>query len=297
MQTRPSLRKAHVILLWLAGILMPPLLQAEVNAVSAIGKVSTVKTVFINGSMQPSGRAILAGELISAQESPAYIALKNGGTVVLTQGAAAVFSKTGNEFCMRVEKGLVAFHFGPGDNIGIETKTHRFVAPKGNSYKTGEIEVGNGLHTRIALSAGNFSAYERSSGMRYSVNPSSADPTTLQMAGKGILTRGRNTLTDDAQNWTENLAGKCVRVGSEQHSIISNTPTRLTLDGAWKLNNGVYDYVIGECSAAAAKPSIKKAPTETKKGMGTGTKAAIGILAGGGAAAGIAAYLASKSGG
>ena len=71
----------------------------------------------------------------------------------------------------------------------------------------------------------------------------------------------------------------------------------MTLDGAWKLNNGVYDYVIGECSAAAAKPSIKKAPTETKKGMGTGTKAAIGILAGGGAAAGIAAYLASKSGG
>jgi hypothetical protein len=278
-------------------IILAPLLQAETNpGVPIVGKIMALRSVSINGSPQPTGRAILSGELISAQDSPAQVALNDGGIVVLTQGSSASFSKTGNELCMHVDKGIIAFRFAPTEKIKIETASHRFIAAKGNGFNTGEIEVGANAQTKIALNMGGFSAYEKSSGMLYQVTASSTTALPQEPPGKGTLTKGRNTLTDDTQNWTQNLASKCVRVGTEQHRILSNTPNRLTLDGAWTLNNGIYDYAITECVAAKSKPSTGT-PAAAQKGMSTGTKAAIGILAGGGAAAGIAVYMATKSGG
>jgi hypothetical protein len=278
-------------------IILAPLLQAETNAgVSIVGKVVSLRSVSINGSPQPTGRAILSGELISAENSPAQISFKSGGNAVLTQGSAATFSKTGNELCMHVNTGIIAFRFASAENVRIETASHRFIAAKGNGFNAGEIEVGANAQTKIALNMGGFSAYEKSSGMLYQVTAASTTALPQELAGKGTLTKGRNTLTDDTQNWTQNLASKCVRVGTEQHRILNNTPNRLTLDSAWTLNNGIYDYAITECVAAKSKPSTGT-PAAAQKGMSTGTKAAIGILAGGGAAAGIAVYMATKSGG
>jgi hypothetical protein len=278
-------------------IIAAPLLQAETNAgLPVVGKVTALRSVSINGSPQPTGRVILSGDLISAEISPAQVALKNGGNVVMTKGSAATFSKSGNELSMHVEKGTVAFRFAPAEKVRIETASHRFIAAKVNSINAGEIEVGADAQAKLSLNTGGFSAYEKSNGMLYQITPSSTTQLPQETSGKGTLTNGRNTLTDDRQNWTQSLANKCVRVGTEQHRIISNTPTRLTLDGAWTLNNGIYDYVVTECVAAKTKSSTS-APPAAQKGMSSGTKAAIGILAGGGAAAGIAVYMATKSGG
>ncbi len=296
MHTGPALKKVLLFIVCVSAILFTPsLLPAETHASMAIGKIASLRSVSVNGAAQPAGRAILAGELIAAQEAPAQISLKNGGSIVLTRGSAAIFEQAGNDIRMNVKNGVVAFRFAPGKSIQIDTPSHRFLVSKPNTLNVGEISVSRDAQTKAAMSSGALFAFEKATGTRYEVASAATPQTPQQIAGKGTLTRGRNTLTDDSRSFSQNLANLCVRVGGEQHKIVSNTANRLVLDGAWTLNNGIYDYEIGECTGAVAKAAPKSTPPPAvvKGGMSKGTKIAIGAIAGG-AAGGIAAYAAGK---
>ncbi len=258
-------------------------LPAETHSGMIVGKIASLRSVSIDGLEQPSGRVVLSGELISANNSPALVTLKDGGDIVLAQGAVARFSKTGNVVSVRADMGTIGFRFLPGREVRIETASHRFASNR-NSLNVGELVLGTESES-LVLKSGSLSAVEKSSGRGFEVTSAASAAASQEVAGRGILTQGRNTLTDESQIWSQSLIGKCVVIGAEQHKIVSINQSRLVVEGKWALNNGIYDYVIADCSGQAGT---------AKHGMSKGTKAAIGILAGGGAA-GAAAYLATRS--
>jgi hypothetical protein len=283
----------RVILYALAILVVSRSLPAETQVGIVVGKIASLRNVSINESAEPTGRVVLSGELVSAKDSPALVTLKDGGDVILTQGAAAVFSRTGNIVSVRADRGTIGFRFLPGREVRLETAS-LLLASNRNSLNTGELVVG-AKSERIMLKSGSLSAVEKSSGREYEVTAATSAQTSQQIAGKGILTQGRNTLTDESQIWPQSLVGKCVIISTEQHKILAVSQTRLTVDGTWALNNGIYDYVITNCAGPASPGAGTGAATEVAKhGMSKGTKVAIGLLAGGGAA-GAGGYLATRS--
>ncbi len=284
-----------ILVTWAACAALP----AETHLAAVIGKVESLHGVSINGSAEPSGRVILSGDIICARYSPVLVTLKTGGKIFLDQGSIASITRDDKALSVRADRGFIGFRFEPREEVRIETASYRFSALNRNSANIGELAVGG--RGEISVTSGGFSAVEKASGREYEIASMAALPVPQAAAGKGTLTRGRNTLTDETQAWTaQSLAGKCIVVGGETHRVTGAvSPTRLTVEGEWSLPNGTYDYVLSDCVQAKKEPPKKPEPQPTqqvpKHGMSKGTKTAIGVLAGGGAA-GVVGYLVSKSG-
>jgi hypothetical protein len=112
----------------------------------------------------------------------------------------------------------------------------------------------------------------------------------LDQFGRGSVARDGRNLTDRSKSWqTNELKGKCVSVGGEQHRILDNARNDLTIEGTWKLATGVYDYSITNCpELPRAAPPIRRASKSPGKAIWIGV---------GGAAAALAAIAGASGGG
>jgi hypothetical protein len=266
-----------LILSMLAVFVVSSVSFAESSNYLPIGKLATPGSVSIGGTSAPTGTVIFSGERITTQESPALVTFLKGSSVVMSQGTSAVFSRSGTSLEIIADRGVIGFHLLPGEEVSIQAGTYRFTASGLDRILAGELALSSNGEAEMSVSSGNFSVINTATGSRFEVSPSSSDVPSQLWFGKGNLTNGRDTLTDPTKNWQANeLKGKRLEVGGEKHKILSNTDTTITIEGAWALATGAYDYGI------------------IKGGISAGTKAAIAVAAGGGGAVGVWAATKSK---
>jgi hypothetical protein len=266
-----------LILSMLAVFVVSSVSFAESSNYLPIGKLATSGSVSIGGTSAPTGTVIFSGERITTQESPALITFLKGSRVVMTEDTSASFSRRGTSLEIIADRGVIGFHLLPGEEVSIQAGTYRFTASGLDRILAGELALSSNGEAEMSVSSGNFSVINTATGSRFEVSPSSGDVPGQLWFGKGNLTNGRDTLTDPTKNWQANeLKGKRLEVGGEKHKILSNTDTTITIEGAWALATGAYEYGI------------------IKGGISAGTKAAIAVAAGGGGAVGVWAATKSK---
>lgn len=264
-----------------------PFSSAEILDSSPIGKLATAGNVSIGGVTAPTGTAVFSGDAVSAGESPALITFREGSTVALAQRAAATFSRTGKRLVVHANEGVIGFNFIPGEDVSIQAGAYQFVASARDRAHTGELTLAADRSVVMSLTSGSFSALDTASGVRFDVSPASAPESLPQQIGKGSLTKGGNTFTDQTANWTANsLKGRTITVSGETHKIVSNTLMTVKIEGTWRLNTGTYGYSVGAAAAAGAAAGA---------GLSVGAKVAIVTAFVAGAGAGIGIWQATKS--
>jgi hypothetical protein len=266
-----------------------PFSSAEILASSPIGKLATTGSVSIGGVTAPTGTAVFSGDSVSTQESAALITFRAGGRVVLAQHAAATFSQAGERLVVHADKGVIGFNFVPGEDVSIQAGTYEFVASAPERAHTGEVTLAENSSVVMSLASGTFSALDTASGARFDVLPESApEPLPQQQAGKGSLTKGGNTFTDQTANWAaDSLKGGTITVNGEKHKIVSNTPMMIKILGTWHLNTGTYGYSVATAAAAAAAAA--------GVGLSVGAKVGIVIAFAAAAGAGVGIWQVTKS--
>jgi hypothetical protein len=235
-----------------------------------IGKTASSGTVSIAGSTAPSGTAVFSGERVVAQGAPALIALRQGGSILLGEGAAATFSQNGGFLVIQAYMGTLSFNFLPGGQIRIQAGSRSYVASESGSV--GEIAVTPEGGSAVSVASGSLTAFDSSA-------------SAAQLQNKGNLTKGSDSFTDPNAHWASNsLQGGVLDVGGRQYKIVSNTEKTIRIQGTFALDTGSYNYSI------IIYPSGR-----SRSGMSTRTKAIIGVAAAGGAAGGIIAWQMGKS--
>jgi hypothetical protein len=285
-------------------------LRAETASVLPIGKLATSGTVSIGNVLAPTGTALFSGDHLSAQDSPALISLSSGSSVALTRGAAATFFRKGTTLLVQAERGIIGFHFVPGEEARIEAGHYRFTASTKEKARVGELAIGADGRVAMLLSRGGFSALDTKSERSFAVSADSQAKPEARPTGKGTLANDTNRLSDPSQRWPENsLRNRCIVVRGEAHRIVANKTNALALSGAWLLFSGTYEYTITDCTEQAladagaaigveealAVPAAAPPVQAPSTGMSGGTKAAIAAGVAGGAAAGIAVAISRRS--
>lgn len=281
-------KQAAVLILCILTIsVTSPFSSAEVLGSSPIGKLATAGSVSIGGVAAPTGTAVFSGDSVSTQESPALIAFREGSSVVLAQRAAATFSREGKRLVVHADQGAMDFNFIPGEDVSLQAGAYQFVASSRDRANAGELALVADGRVVIWLTSGSFSALDTASGARFDLSPASAPEPLPQQAGKGSLTKGGNTFTDQTANWAaDSLKGRTITISGETHRIKSNTLMTIIIEGAWRLNTGTYGYSLGAAVAAGAAAGA---------GLSAGAKVAIVTAFVAGAGVGIGVWQATKS--
>jgi hypothetical protein len=226
-----------------------------------IGKVVTTGVVSVGESKTPSGTVLFSGERIAAEEAAALVTFREGGSVLLNEGAAATFSRDGELLLIRADRGSINFNFLPGEEVRIQTGSREYVSSK--SGVAGEISVNAAGEPVVLVARGEATSL-------------GAQESGAAKGGKGNLTKGGNTFTDPAARWPVNkLQGSRLVINGRQYQIVSNTENTIKVDAAFTLDTGSYSYFV-------TAPIVKT-------GMSSGKKAAIGLAVAGGATGGIIA--------
>jgi len=216
------------------------------GAVLPIGKVATSGTVSIEGSIVPTGSVILSGERIAAQQAPVLVMLREGGSVLLSEGGAATFSRNDSQLLIQPESGTMNFNFLPGQNVQIRAGSRNYIAA--NSHNVGAITMGPNGESAVSMSEGSVS------------DAAAKTPAPKsQASNKGTLTKGGNTFTVDDAKWVpDSLKNQTLIIGGKKFKIIANTINAIQIEGVFGLATGAYGFAVsaavvaGGMSAAAA---------------------------------------------
>jgi hypothetical protein len=252
---------------------------------SPIGKLATSGKVVVGDMPAPTGTVIFSGESVVTKDSPALISFRDGSSVVIPQGAAATFYRTGNTLMIHAVRGGMGFNFVPGEQVNIQAGIYRFTTSGLGRVNAGEIALSSDGQVAMSVSSGSFSGMSLPSGARFEVSPDSEPVPAPQQRLKGELTKGKNTFTDSRQNWTPNsLKGQILGVAGEKHKVVSNTTMTITIEGSWNLASGTYEYsftgvagggfpkwakvVVPAAAAAGGATGVAVAATRSTKSPG-----------------------------
>jgi hypothetical protein len=238
------------------------------SAALPIGQTTSSGVVSIAGSTAPSGTVVFSGERVMAQEAPALISFRQGGSVLLNEGAGATFSRNGDVLLIQASNGTMSFNLPAGEKVRIQAGSHNYVSSESGSV--GEITMVPEGAPSVLVASGNL----------YALN-AAASVAAAQDQPKGNLTKGSNSFTDPNAKWKpDQYKNYGLLINGKQFTVVSNTEKTIKIKETFSLNTGTYSYSIG---------GLKHA------GMSKNTKIVIGVaVAGGGAGAAIAA---AKAGG
>jgi hypothetical protein len=297
------IRTLSVSLSFLILTVTAPVSFAETVAGRPLGTITTQGSVMVGQTAAPTGTTIFAGDKVTSKES-ALISFRSGGRVEMTRASAA-FERQGDMLIVKARQGLIRFNFQKGELVQIAAGKYRF-SPVNSSGHVGAVGLDEGGQIVMNMEEGVFSALNTDTGEMTQVAPD-RPLVVANQSGQGQLTKGGKSLTDPSKILQINeLKGMCVVGGSEAYRITGNSPSVVTIAGAWKMNNGIYDYKVVECTkqammSAGASP---EAAAEAAKGVSTsGASSGMGahktllIVAGVGAGAGlgVGVFGASKS--
>jgi hypothetical protein len=249
-------------------IVLLPLAFGDMPNGLPIGKTASSGIVSIAGSTAPSGTVVFSGERVVAQDSPALISFRQGGSILLGEGAGAKFSRNGDLLLIQADSGTMSFNLPPGEKVRIQAGSRSYVSSESGSV--GEITVAPNGESALSVASGKL----------YALNTATSG-TQTQENKKGNLTKGGNSFSDPNANWKpDELVNRNLKINGKPFTIVSNTEKTIKIKETFSLDTGVYVYSISE------PPVIGKSRT----------KLYIAAGAGAGAAAGIIAWQASKSG-
>jgi len=259
-----------------------PFSVAETVAASALGVVVTQGTVTVGNSVAPTGTTVFAGDRIAATDHPALISLNSGGRIELTK-AVTTLSREGNTLIVQPVEGLLRFNFVKGEEVRINTGRYNFTAVGKDSAHTGELGLNRNGQVVLSLTEGSFASVDTMNGQQTEVSPNKP-LQIIVLQGKGTVAKDGKTLTDPSKSYALNaLDQKCIVAEKEAHPIASNNATVITIKGSWKLNSGVHDYKVTDCS----KDALIAAGVPANAAGAAAGAAAGGAAAGGGVATGM----------
>ena len=274
-----------------------PFSVAETVAASPLGVIATQGTVTVGDSAAPTGTTLFAGDRIAATNLPALVSFNSGSRIEMTK-AVATLSREGSTLVVQPVEGLLRFDFVKGEEVQIKTGRYNFTTVGKDSSHAGELGLNQNGELVLAMTEGTFASFDTVSGEQKEVSPNKPlQATSLQ--GKGTITKGGNTLTDNSKAFDVNALDKrCIVAEKEAHAIASNTETAITVKGSWKLNTGAYNYKISDCNkeallAAGASAASATAAVGAAGGAAAGavaglsTAAIVGIAGGAAAAVGV----------
>jgi hypothetical protein len=281
-----SLRKMIFasLLCTLPILLILPFSFGGVSVGIPVGKTISSGVVSIAGSSAPSGTVVLSGERIVAQKAPVQIAFRQGGSVLLNEGAGATFSQNGDLLLIQADSGTMSFNFLPGENVRVQTGSRSYVSSESGSI--GEIKFTPSGES-VSVASGNL----------YALNVTTNAAST--QTNKGSLTKGGDSFTDSNAKWKANeLKDGRLDVSGKQFKIVSNTDKTIKIQGTFSLETGSYTYAVVMTPPPAIK-STKSTPTKSPSTSGgllsKNNLIIIGTAAGATATAGIIAWQVTKS--
>jgi hypothetical protein len=231
-----------------------------------IGKTASSGIVSIAGSTAPSGTVVFSGERVVAQDAPALIAFRQGGSVLLNEGASAKFSRKSDLLMIQADGGTISFNLPPGEKVHIQAGSRSYVSSESGSI--GEIKVTTDSESIVSVTSGKL----------YAINAATGVAQTQEIK-KGNLTKGGNSFTDPNARWKpDEYANFSIKINGKPFTIVSNTEKTIKIKETFTMDTGTYSYDFGE-------PKISKSHT----GL------IVGGIAGAGAAGGIIALIAGKS--
>jgi len=279
-----------LLLCTLPILLILPFSFGGVSVGIPVGKTISSGVVSIAGSSAPSGTVVLSGERIVAQKAPVQIAFRQGGSVLLNEGASATFSQNGDLLLIQADSGTMNFNFLPGEKVRVQTGSRSYVSSESGSI--GEIKVTPSGEPAVSVASGNL----------YALNVTTTAASA--QASKGNLTKGGDSFTDSNAKWKANeLKDGRLDVGGKQFKIVSNTDKIIKIQGTFSLDTGSYSYAVvmtpPPASASTKSAPTKSAPTKSASTSGgllsKNNLIVIGTAAGATATAGIIAWQVTKS--
>jgi hypothetical protein len=149
---------------------------------------------------------------------------------------------------IRPEQGLLKFRFEPGERVEFRTGSWRLTS-SGKGAHAGELGMNRSGQLAMVLSEGTFLALRAGVAWQTEVTPG-APLVVLEQIGRGDITTAGDRMVDRAGSWQEGtLKGKCLTAQGEAHRILDNGLNTLTIQGAWKLATGSYEYTITDCDS------------------------------------------------
>jgi hypothetical protein len=185
MHTRLSNKKAAALILTILALaIVTPVSSFSVPGMSPIGRVATSGRVFINGTLAPIGTVLCSDDRVAVSGSSARITLKGGNSVLLTESAAALFSRSGNTLVIQVDKGIIEFSFAAGEAVSIKAGTYQFDTSTKAMLNAGKLTLSGDGRPVMTLSTGWFSALNAADGTRSEVLPAFPQALGGPEAGK-----------------------------------------------------------------------------------------------------------------